>query len=766
MSVSCFSHGRCAGLLPTWALVLPSLASGWPSPTLAQSLPPSNPSVQEAPTFLLSHALPLLSTPTTTSTIEVVGDAPEEQLTVPGSAEVISQEKLEALQPLSAGEVLRTVSGVHVVEEEGIGLRLNLGFRGLDPDRSRTVLVLEDGVPVAPGVYGSPELYYTPLIEGATRLEVVKGSGGIQWGPQTVGGVVNLVTPEPPLEPTTEASLKGGSAGFLQARVSHGKTQGALGTWAQGFYQQFEGPRALNLARTDLRGKVRIERSSQDRLTLKLNLYDERSQATYLGLTTPQYETDPTLNAAIHDVFHVQRLGLSAHQVWMPSPVLLVQSTAYGHLLQRNWSRQDYVRVDSGETFERIVDGAGNEVSSAASEGASIFFLDQNGQRNRGYGTAGLDTRATLFFQRAGLKGELDAGARLHIERAHLALVQGETATSQSGTLLEEERRQVQALSTFVHTRLSWQDRLRVSPGLRLEGLVEERTMLRQRVDASGNPSSSGTPTDMAPPQGGTAPLLVLIPGLGVSFQQSPSLAFFGGVHRGFAPPRTQDAISATGQNLELEAELSWNSELGVRLNAQQGLRGEVTGFWMEFENQVIPPSESSGVVSDVDAVNAGATRHVGVETRLGLDPLEGHAGGLTLPLEASYTFVHARFTEGWSETITGNVLPYAPEQRVTLGAGIGLAGQGLLKLTWHYVGPQYADKENTLEPTVDGTRGLIEGYQLVDFSLSWKVWKQRLELQASAKNLLNVQYIASRRPAGIQPGSPRLVMAGLSASF
>lgn len=720
------------------------------------------------PSLALAQSAPVTSTSpaATTSTIEVVGEAPQEQLTVPGSAEVVSQEKLEALQPLSPGEVLRTSSGIHVVEEEGIGLRLNLGFRGLDPDRSRTVLVLEDGVPVAPGVYGSPELYYTPLIEGVSRLEVVKGSGGIQWGPQTVGGVVNMVTPEPPLEPRTEAAVKGGSAGFLQARVSHGKTQGPFGTWAQGFHQRFAGPRALNLTRTELRGKLRVERSSQERLTLKLSLYDEQSQATYLGLTTPQFERNPNLNAASHDFFHVQRLGLSAHQVWLPSPTLLVQTTAYGHLLQRNWSRQDYERVNTGADYERIVAADGVEVSEAPSDGSAIFFLDQNGQRNRGYGTAGLDTRATWFYRLGGLAGELDAGARLHLETAHLLLVQGGSAIAQSGTVLEEERRQVQALSGFVHTRLSWKERLRFSPGLRLEALEATRLILRQRLDETGTPSSTGTPTDLSPPERGAAPLTVLIPGLGFSYQAAEAVALFGGVHRGFAPPRTQDAISATGVNLELEAEQSWNTELGARLNAQTGLRGEVTAFWMEFQNQVIPPSESSGVVSSADAVNAGSTRHLGVEARMTLDPLEGRATPLRLPLEASYTFVYARFTDGWSETIAGNVLPYAPEQLATLSAGIGHAEKGLLKLTWSYVGPQYADKENTLEPTVDGTRGLIDARQLLDLSLGWKLWQERLELQVSAKNLLNTRYIASRRPAGIQPGSPRLVVVGLSSSF
>ncbi|MCA1746548.1 MAG: TonB-dependent receptor plug domain-containing protein, partial [Bacteroidales bacterium] len=109
---------------------------------------------------------------------------------LPGSANIVQQRELAIAAPLSANEILRNIPGVHVVDEEGAGLRVNIGIRGLDPDRSRNVLVLEDGIPVALAPYGEPEMYYSPNIERMSGMEVLKGNGSILFGPQTIGGVV------------------------------------------------------------------------------------------------------------------------------------------------------------------------------------------------------------------------------------------------------------------------------------------------------------------------------------------------------------------------------------------------------------------------------------------------------------------------------------------------------------------------------------------------------------------------------------------------
>ena len=82
--------------------------------------------------------------------------------------------------------------------DDGIGnSRISIGVRGLNPRRSSRVLILEDGVPIQPALYVYPNMYYNPPSERIDRLEVIKGSGTIQYGPQTMGGVINYFTKRP-----------------------------------------------------------------------------------------------------------------------------------------------------------------------------------------------------------------------------------------------------------------------------------------------------------------------------------------------------------------------------------------------------------------------------------------------------------------------------------------------------------------------------------------------------------------------------------------
>jgi Fe(3+) dicitrate transport protein len=683
---------------------------------------------------------------------------------VPGSVGTVTAEELRVHAPLSANEVLRRLPGVHVQEEEGFGLRANIGVRGLDPDRSRGVLVLEDGVPVALNPYGEPEMYYSPPIERMQRVEVVKGSGSILFGPQTIGGVVNYVTPAPPVRPVGTLALEGGPGGFLRGYGTYGGTWNGAGAWVGVLHKRADDVSGLHFDVTDVTGKVGMRAGRSD-LGLKLSVYDEASNSTYVGLTQAMFAADPHRHPAPNDVLRVRRYAASlSHELPLGGAARL-RTSAYAYTTSRDWNRQDYAYRD---------------------EGSRIELLATSGGRNRSFEVFGIEPRLQWTHALFGLENELDAGMRAQHERAEDTYVIGASATSRAGNVRDFEVRSGRALSGFVQNRFRLSEALEVVPGVRAEWFGYDRNILRTRVRRV-NPATGAVtrlPEDVDVRSGDR--LFEVIPGIGATWNPDPRATLFAGAHRGFAPPRVKDALvyddatlqpgEAVGDpvSLQLDAERSWNLEAGARLAPTTGVFAEATAFFLDFSNQIIEPSLSAGSVAQAALANQGRTRHHGVESALTVDAgaILGRPWSLTAGLR--HTWVDARFSAdrfiqapgGDTLNVRGNRLPYAPEHLLswTFGyehpRGLRLGVDGLR------VGSQFADNFETVAPTANGRNGRIPAYTVWNASAGLRLPYAGMEVYGTLKNLAGATYVASRRPEGIKPGLPRMLQVGLRTGF
>ncbi len=691
--------------------------------------------------------------------VEVVGSRSDALSRLPGSAAVIPAHALQAMQPLSANEALRTLPGVHVQDEEGVGLRANVGIRGLDPDRSRTLLVLEDGVPVALAPYGEPEMYYSPPIDRMNRVELVKGSGSILFGPQTIGGVLNYVTADAPSVATGSLTLRGGEGRSRLIQANYG------GSWSgvRGNIGAFD-KRASDLAGlwftvSDVTAKLGA-RTAAGELGVKATYYDERSNSTYVGLTQAMFDASPYTHPAPNDLLHIRRYAVTASHETGFLGNSSVRTSAYAYQTTRDWRRQDY-----GYT----------------SDGTQHVFRNSTGNRNRSFDVAGIEPRFRTVWARGGRPIELDFGTRLHYERARDQHINGATATASTGEVRDDEIRVGKAVSAFVQSRFFITPALHVTPGVRLERFTYDRNILRARVRRT---TGSGTTREVEDVDiRGSDAVAEVIPGIGSAWSPSPLFTLFAGVHRGFAPPRVKDGLvypdTTLGaddqlpelQTLSLDAERSLNYELGTRLTPRPYLSLEATAFYLDFTNQIIEPSLSAGSAADVALANQGATRHRGIEAALSLDVAKalGRPFGLIARVAATRTaaeFSRDRFLKspaGDTVNVRGNRLPYAPEMTVSASLTFDHPSGLLLRLDGLHVGEQFADNFETRAGSANGRTGLIPAYRVFDLSAQYRLSAlDGLSFTAAVKNLAGDKYIASRRPEGIKPGLPRTAFAGI----
>ena len=206
--------------------------------------------------FAQSNALP---------GVEVSGNSilPSNIENLPGSSNVLTREDLDKREPFSILELVREVPGLHVVSEDAAGTHLNIGLRGLNPRRSSRTLLLEDGAPTvffAP--YGDPSAHYSTPLERLERVEVLKGSGQILYGPQTLGGMINFVTKPVPRDGFEgSAKLSVGNEGYRGAHLNLGTGSEQGGIMIDLLKRQGDGIRAqheFDVQDVTIKGQLRF----------------------------------------------------------------------------------------------------------------------------------------------------------------------------------------------------------------------------------------------------------------------------------------------------------------------------------------------------------------------------------------------------------------------------------------------------------------------------------------------------------------------------
>ncbi len=683
-------------------------------------------------------------------TLGRIADTPEVVERIPGSVEVITPQMLESSRVFTSSEALRKVSGLNVRDEEGFGLRPNIGIRGLNPTRSTKVLLLEDGIPLTYAPYGDNASYYHPPIDRFESIEVLKGSGQILYGPQTVGGVINYITRNPPETASGSLTLTGGSRDYFNGHLNYGGTWRGTGLLFDFTRKQGEGARDQHRSGlSDVNFKSVTALSPRQALTTKFNFYRERSQVSYSGLTEAEYAASPRSNPFFNDRFYGDRFGASATHAYVFNSNVVLTTSLYGQYFRRHWWRQS---SNSAQRPNRL------NVDPDCRSFADLNTTCGNEGRLRQYHFVGVEPRLHVTHGLLGVRSELDFGVRAHFETQERRQLNGDLPGSRTGALVENNARRNQAYSGFVQNRFTV-GRFTITPGLRVEHISFERT---NRLANSGRGVS------------GRSDLTQVVPGLGVSYNPRDRLTVFAGVHRGFAPPRPEDVINnATGGVVELDPELSWNYEAGVRAVPRDGLRLEAAVFRMDYENQIVAASLAGGVGSAL--TNAGSTRHEGLEVSGRLDTGALLKQPHNFYLRAAYTFLPSadytglRFSSvaGFtSRLITGNRLPYAPRHTLTSSFGYShpRGFDGFLEAV--HVSRQFGDDLNfEAPPRADGQLGPVPAYTAWNATVNYTVERTRTTFFLTVKNLFDSLYIVDRS-RGILPSSPRLAQAGVKFRF
>lgn len=636
---------------------------------------------------------------------------------VAASVGVIGGEEIRASRPGHPSEIMGQVPGVWVNVTGGEG-HMTAIRQPITTDA--VYLYLEDGVPTrSTGFFNHNALYEVNLPQ-ADRVEVMKGPANALYGSDAIGGVINVGTRPPSDRTRAELSVEAGSYGFQRYLGSLSGTSGKNGIRVEGNFTTTDGWRdgtGYERYSGTLRWDRELSGSTSLRSVLTASAIDQ-STAGSSALARDDYESAPERNYTPISFRKVSAIRASA-AFETRANAWTVSVTPFGRLnsmdLMPNWSL----------TFDPAI---------WETQNASVGLLAKatyTSRSTRGRVTVGVDA---------------DYSPGTHVERSIVPnRVDGIFTEYTDGAPIYDYDVTFKQVSPYLQGEFTPGDRLHLSAGVRADFVgydytnhlsVEQTGQHRRPADAS--------PTFQA-----------LTPKVGVTFQATERLNLFTSYRRGFRVASEGQLFrqGSAANTIDLEPVKVDAYEAGLRGDAGSRVRFELVGYHMTKRDDILSFRNPDG---STEAMNAGETRHRGIELGFGVSVLPG------VTLDAAYTFTDHAYVE-WRPNpdldLGGNTQEFAPRQIGNIRLTVAPATVPL-RLTgeWSRVGPYWMDAANTNE---------YEGHHVLNLQSSYD-FTDRLSVFGRLNNVADTRYAerasyTAGRGEELAPGMPRTLYLGLS---
>ena len=693
--------------------------------------------------------------------------------TQPGSATLIDEMALEQFEYTDIHRVLNEVPGINLQEEDGYGLRPNIGMRGSSPERSKKVTIMEDGILSGPAPYSAPAAYYFPNVSRMSAVEVFKGPSAIQYGPATVAGAVNLVSRAIPYSPEGEVDVQLGSYEFKRLNAYYGEQIGNFAYVVEGLHASTTGFKDLDTAEFDdlgtgferndfnLKTSYDFNGKYHQRLTLKLGYADEQSNETYVGLTKADFDADPYRRYAGSALDNMQweHTQFQLTHTFEPSLTSTVTTDVYRNEFSRDWFKLN--SFADGTSIEDVLkDPSSNitryEILTGATQSlpGEELYIGNNG---RDFVSQGIQTKINLDRFAFGLSHQVEVGVRLHMDEIDRNHTQQQYAMQLDGSLVAADGAPLEtsrvnkgeaiALALYIKDDIEVNDST-ISLGLRSE-TIETRLHTTEEDDVDVDILKKSTES-------------VLVPGAGIFTQYTENFGVLAGVHKGYV-------ATAPGQDGDVDPEQSINYEAGFRISGDYD--AEVVAYLNDYSNLKESCNASNGCsTAQLDSeFNGGEVLVYGLEsnfkTELELQP------GLSLPFNVTYTFTQTEFQNSFEDLAgvfktkgedveKGDELAYVPKHRLNIKTGLQ-AEKWQLMLNALYQGEMRNDAGQGSISEADK----IDAYVVLDLAANYQV-SPELQIYSTVDNLLGEEYLVAAQPMGYRPGKPLAVHLGAKYQF
>jgi Fe(3+) dicitrate transport protein len=640
-------------------------------------------------------------------------------------------------------QIYAKVAGLNIWENDGAGIQLAIGGRGLSPNRVSNFNTRQNGYDMSADALGYPESYYTPPSEAVDRIEIVRGAASLQYGTQ-FGGMINFrmnrgVDTE---RVGITARVTGGSWNFLNTSTSVGGTVGKLNYYT--FYQHKQGdgwrPNSEFNSNT---AYASATYNFSDRLSMTL-------QYTYMnylehqpgGLTDADFAKDPRQSIRSRNWFKVKwNLGAATLDYRISNRLhfntrffgLLARRDALGLLTFIN-------RVDDGSDRNLYIDhyrNWGNEsrllyqyplgkLTSTALIG--MRYYEGHTHREQGYGNSGA----------GGTKGDFQFTPTLPADTLRY-----------SDYTFPNHNTAVFAENIF---RLT--PRLSITPGLRFENITTRAQGNYTNVvfDLAGNPINPQRITDNK-----SNKRHFLLGGVGVAYNLKGEMQLYANVSQNYKAINFND-LRTLNPNLRVDSNLQdekgYSADLGIRKNAGI-LNFDVSVFMIKYDNKIgsILSVDNNNFIIYNLRTNVAQSRHYGLETYAEADIwqwLRGAQAQTSVLLFSNFSVISAKYRNSKEPAIEGRRVEFVPNVVFKTGLSVRRP-KWTAAYQFSYTGSQYTDATNA-KYTDNAIDGIVPAYSIMDLSGEYH-FNKHFTVSASINNLADEHYFTRRADSYPGPG-------------
>ncbi|MCS6904705.1 MAG: TonB-dependent receptor [Bacteroidia bacterium] len=711
--------------------------------------------------------------------VAIVG---RKEKSLPGSAQIITKEKLSYLNQPDINKVLRTVPGVNIRDEEGWGLRPNIGLRGTPVNRSAKITLMEDGILIAPAPYSDPAAYYFPSLSRMEAVEVLKGSSQIKYGPYTIGGAINLISTSFPTNFKGFGLFSYGSFGTNQQRIWIGDTKEnidyvfELNRWASNGFKQLDGGGNTGFDRRDFMAKLRIHSQKETKvfqsLALKFLNSTEEANESYLGLTYADFKANPNRRYAAtqKDLLDMKHYHTSLNHTIIPFKNFSLSTTGYFAKTFREWARVNSIKGLSLNTI--LANSTSNDSAYQIMTGQMNGSLTYQSAA-RSYTVRGIQLQAQYELQTSAIRHQWQVGMRYHEDFADrwatqsmYTMTNGKMTLTNAGIKGNQENqiRSAKSWATFFQYSLHYKN-LTITPGIRWE-------KIDLRLKNYGNTDNARIGTFL---KEATNALAVVLPGVGINYTINSQMSIFGGLHKGFSPPGTP----SLNTEKQAKVETALNYELGYRY-FHEVVIAQFCLFLSNYDNILGSDQISAGGMGTGNMFNAGKAKAQGIEINIEYDIIQSiyKKSIVKLPISLIYTYTDAYFQQAfrsmggdWGTQIIqkNDKIPFITPHQLTLVTSLQTT-QFNVTLVSRFIGETRTTpgQNVTITPrnNVKYTDvNAIASYWVVDLSANYKFYRH-FTIFMLINNLFNATYIVANLPQGYRPGIPFAFNLGAKFEF